>query len=121
MSYVDGFLLVIRKKNLKAYKALAAVACKVWREHGALDYKECTGEDLKASPGCGNSYTDLLKCRKDETVIFAFIVYKSRAARDKINARVMNDPRMAAMAGKKMPFDLKRMWVGGFASLVECK
>lgn len=122
MSYVDGFLLVIKKKNLTAYKEIAGVACKVWRDHGALDYKECAGEDLKASPGCGNSYLDLLKCKKDETVIFAFIVYKSRKERDKINAKVMNDPRMAAaMEGRKMPFDLKRMWVGGFASLVEFK
>ena len=121
MSYVDGFLIAIKKRNLKAYKAVASVGCKVWLEHGALDYKECAGDDLEASPGCGNSYFDLLKCKKDETVIFAFIVYKSRAARDKINAKVMNDPRMAAaMQGKKMPFDLKRMWVGGLAGWVEC-
>lgn len=120
MSYVDGFLLAIKKKNLKAYKAIATVASKVWRDHGALEYKECAGDDLKASPGCGNSYTDLLKCKKDETVIFAFIVYKSRADRDKVNAKVMNDPRMGAlMQGKKMPFEIKRMWVGGFTGLVE--
>lgn len=120
MSYVDGFLIAIKKKNLKAYKDLAQVACKIWREHGALDYKECTGDDLQSSPGCGNSYTDLLKCKKDETVIFAFIVYKSRKHRDRVNAKVMGDPRMAAsMQGKKMPFDIKRMWVGGFAGLVE--
>lgn len=119
MSYVDGFLIAIKKKKLKAYKAIATVASKVWRDHGALDYKECAGDDLKASPGCGNSYLDLLKCGKDETVIFAYIVYKSRAARDKVNAKVMNDPRMAAAMQRKMPFDLKRMWVGGFAGLVE--
>lgn len=120
MSYVDGFLLVVKKKNLKAYKAMATVACKVWREHGALDYKECVADDLKVPPGCGNSYADLLKCRKDETVVFAFIVYKSRKERDRINAKVMSDPRMnEAMQGKKMPFDMKRMWVGGFAGLVE--
>lgn len=120
MSYVDGFLLAIKKKNLKAYKALATVGSKVWREHGALSYMECTGDDLKVPDGCGNSYPDLLKCKKDETVIFAFIVYKSRADRDRVNAKVMNDPRMpAALKGKKMPFDMKRMWVGGFAALVE--
>ena len=122
MSYVDGFLIAIKKKNLKAYKAMATVGCKVWREHGALDYKECTGDDLKVPEGCGNSYLDLLKCKKDETVIFAYIVYKSRAERDKVNAKVMSDPRMnAAMQGKKMPFDMKRMWVGGFETLVEVK
>jgi len=81
MRYVDGFLIAIKRKNLKAYKAMATLGCKVWREHGALDYKECVGDDLKAPEGCGNSYLDLLKCKKDETVIFAFIVYKSRADR----------------------------------------
>ncbi len=120
MSYVDGFLIAIKKKNLKAYRAMARVGCKVWIEHGALDYKECTGDDLKVPAGCGNSYLDLLQCKKDETVIFAFIVYKSRADRDRINAKVMSDPRMgAAMEGKKMPFDMKRMSMGGFAGLVE--
>jgi uncharacterized protein YbaA (DUF1428 family) len=120
MSYVDGYLIAIKKKNLKAYKALAQVGCKVWRDHGALDYKECTGDDLSVPADCGNSYLKLLKCKKDETVIFAFIVYKSRADRDKINAKVMGDPRLpAAMQGKKMPFEMRRMSVGGFAGLVE--
>jgi uncharacterized protein YbaA (DUF1428 family) len=119
MSYVDGFLLAIKKKDVKAYKALARISAKVWREHGALDYRECAGRDLTVPDGCGNSYLELLKCKKDETPIFAYIVYKSRAARNKVNAKVMSDPRMAAAMQGKLPFDIKRMWVGGFEALVE--
>lgn len=120
MSYVDGYLLAIKKKNLKAYKALAKVAGRIWREHGAQKYMECAGEDLDLPAGCGTSYLKLLKCRKDEVVIFAFVVYPSRAARDRINAKVMNDPRLAAsMMGRKCPFDVRRMSVGGFAAIVE--
>ncbi len=118
MSYVDGFLIAISKKNLKTYKKIATAAKKVWREHGALDYVEAAGDDLVIK-GCG-SFVPLLKLKKDETAIFAYIVYKSRAHRDKVNAKVMKDPRLAKMMqGKAMPFDMARMFYGGFKVLVK--
>ena len=117
MHYVDGYLLPIRKKNLTAYRRIARIAGKVWRYHGALDYKECVGDDLH--PPFGVPYPKLLKTKPGETVIFSFIVYKSRAHRDRVNAKVMQDPRMAAMDPASMPFDCKRICFGGFKVLVE--
>ncbi|MFB3920272.1 MAG: DUF1428 domain-containing protein [Terriglobia bacterium] len=118
MAYVDGFLLPVPKKNLAAYRHMAKIAGKVWREHGALDYKECVGEDLKKKPWCA-PFPPLVKMKPGETVVFSFIVYKSRAHRDRVNAKVMKDPRIAAsMADKPMPFDVKRMAYGGFKVLV---
>lgn len=118
MKYVDGFLLPIPKKNLAAYRQMAKVGSKVWRDHGALEYRECVGEDL--APAFGMPFTKQLKTKPGETVVFAWIVYKSRKHRDQVNAKVMKDPRLAAcMEGKKMPFDVKRMCCGGFEVLVE--
>ena len=117
MSYVDGFVLVVPKKKLAAYKRMATVASKVWRDHGALDYRECVGEDLKVK--FGMPFTKLAKTKSSETVVFSYIVYKSRAHRDKVNAKVMADKRLGASMTKEMPFDMKRMAYGGFKTLVE--
>jgi uncharacterized protein YbaA (DUF1428 family) len=118
MPYVDGFVLPVPKKNLKAYARMAALAGKIWKEHGALEYRECTGEDLAVKWGV--PFTKCAKVKPGETVVFAWIVYKSRAHRDKVNAKVMKDARLnQAMAGAKMPFDVKRMVYGGFDVLVD--
>jgi uncharacterized protein YbaA (DUF1428 family) len=117
MSYVDGYLLVVPNKNLPAYKRMAMKASKIWREHGALEYRECAADDLKSTFGI--PFGKLLKVRKGETVIFAWAIFKSRAARDRVNMRVMKDPRLAAMCDpKSIPFDMKRMSWGGFKTLV---
>jgi uncharacterized protein YbaA (DUF1428 family) len=119
MRYVDGYLLPVPKKNLKAYARMAKTAAKVWRDHGALDYKECVAEDLENKWGA--TFPATLKLKKGETAVFAYIVFKSRADRDRVNAKVMQDPRLAspAMKNMKMPFDVKRMVYGGFQVLVE--
>ena len=118
MQYVDGFIVPVPKKNLDAYRALARKAGKVWREHGALDYRECVAEDVKM--GKRTSFPRSVKRKPGETVVFSWIVYKSRAHRDRVNAKVMKDPRIAAMGDpKSMPFDGKRMIYGGFETLVE--
>ncbi|MDP1961794.1 MAG: DUF1428 domain-containing protein [Reyranella sp.] len=117
MSYVDGFVLVVPKKKLAIYKSMARKAGKVWREHGALDYRECVGDDLKVK--FGMPFTKLAKTRAGETVVFSYIVYKSRAHRDKVNAKVMADKRLKGPGmPKEMPFDMKRMAYGGFKTLV---
>ena len=95
MKYVDGFVLPVPKKNLEAYRRMAQKAGKIWREHGALDYKECVGDDLNVKMGV--PFPKQMKLKPGETVVFAYIVYKSRAHRDKVNAKVMKDPRLAAM------------------------
>jgi uncharacterized protein YbaA (DUF1428 family) len=115
--YVDGFVLPIAKKNVAAYRRIARKAAKVWREHGALEYRECVGDDLKAKGAL--PFPRLARCRPGETVVFAWIVYRSRADRDRINAKVMKDPRLAGMDMKSMPFDVKRMSYGGFQVLVD--
>jgi uncharacterized protein YbaA (DUF1428 family) len=118
MKYVDGFVLPVPKKNLKAYARMAHQAGKVWREHGALDYKECAGDDLKVKMGV--PFPRPIKLKPGETVVFSYIVYKSRAHRDRVNAKVMKDPRIKDMCDPKdMPFDVKRMIYGGFKVLVE--
>ena len=117
MSYVDGFVLPVPKKKLEAYRRLAKKAGKVWRDHGALAYMECVADDVK--PGKITSFPQSVKLKTGETVVFAWIVYKSRAHRDRVNAKVMKDPRIAAMCDpKNMPFDGKRMIYGGFKKLV---
>lgn len=117
--YVDGFLLPVPKKNMEAYKKMSAKAGKVWREHGALDYRECAGDDLNIK-GMGAGFPRLLKTKRGETVVFSWILYKSRAHRDAVNKKVMKDPRLAAMmSGEAMPFDVKRMLMGGFQVIVE--
>ncbi|MFI5403166.1 MAG: DUF1428 domain-containing protein [Planctomycetota bacterium] len=116
--YVDGFVLPIRRKNLKAYGNLARLASKVWKSHGALEYRECIGDDLQL--GWGIPFPRLAKAKANETVIFSWIVYKSRAHRDSVNAKVMKDPRMGKMMDpKKMPFDMKRITAGGFKTIVD--
>lgn len=118
MSYADGFVVPVPKRNIAAYRKMAMLAGKVWMEHGALDYCECIGDDLNVQFGV--PFTRQLKSKPGETVVFAFIRYKSRAHRDKVNAKVMKDPRLACgMDTKKMPFDCKRMVWGGFKALVE--
>lgn len=118
MSYVDGFVLPVPKKNLDAYRRMSSKAGKVWKEHGALQYVEAVGDDLDIKFGV--SFKKLVKPKPGETVVFSRIVYKSRAHRDKVNAKVMKDPRLAKMMNAKdMPFDVKRMVYGGFKFLVE--
>ncbi|WGS20626.1 MULTISPECIES: DUF1428 domain-containing protein [unclassified Bradyrhizobium] len=117
MPYVDGFIVAVPKKKLKAYAQLSKKAGKIWRGYGALDYREWVADDVK--PGKLTSFPQSVKLKAGETVVFAWITYKSRAQRDKINARVMADPRLASMDPKTAPFDAKRMVYGGFASLVK--
>jgi uncharacterized protein YbaA (DUF1428 family) len=118
MQYVDGFIVPVPKKKLGAYRAMAKKACKVWLEHGALDYRECVAEDVKV--GKLTSFPRSVKLKPTETVIFSYIVYKSREHRDKVLEKVMKDPRLkGAMDPKGMPFDAKRMIYGGFKTIVE--
>ena len=117
MPYVDGFVLPVPLVNLPAYRRMARKAGKVWREHGALEYIECVADDVK--PGKHTSFPQSVKLKAGETVVFSWIVYKSRKDRDRINAKVMADPRLAEMmSGKDMPFDGKRMFWGGFKTMV---
>ncbi len=116
--YVDGFVLPVPKKNMAAYRRMAQTAGKVWRDHGALEYIEGVADDVK--PGKWTSFPQSVKLKKGETVVFAYIVYKSRAHRDHVNAKVMKDKRMASMMDPKaFPFDGKRMFWGGFKVLVD--
>ena len=119
MNYVDGFVLAVPKKNIEAYRKMAQKAGKVWRDHGALQYFECVGEDLKTN--MGTSFLKAAKAKPTETVVFAWIVFKSRAHRDKVNKKVMKDPRLNDMmqGTKDMPFDVKRMVYGGFKVIVD--
>ena len=118
MRYVDGYVLPLPKKNVAAYRRMAQKAGKVWRDHGALEYIEAIADDVK--PGKHTSFPQSVKLKAGETVVFAYIVYKSRADRDRINAKVMKDPRLANMMDPKaMPFDGKRMFWGGFKVLVD--
>ena len=118
MRYVDGFVLAVPEKNLKVYRSIAQKAGKIWKEHGALEYVETVGDDLEVKFGL--PFTKLAKPKPGEAVLFSFIVYKSRADRDKVNAKVMSDPRMKKMMDKgPMPFEVKRMAYGGFKVLVD--
>ena len=115
--YVDGFVVPIPKKKLRAYRAMAALGAKVWKEHGAVEYRECIGEDMRSM---GMTFPKMAKLKAGETVAFSWIVYKSRSHRDKVIAKVMKDPRLAEMmSGKEMPFDMKRMAYGGFQVIVD--
>jgi uncharacterized protein YbaA (DUF1428 family) len=117
MAYVDAVVVPVPKKKLAAYRALARRSGKVWREHGALEYLECVADDVK--PGKRTSFPQSVKLKAGETVVFAYIVYKSRAQRDRVMAKVMKDKRLADMMDpKNMPFDGKRMFWGGFKPLV---
>ena len=118
MSYVDGCVLPLPTKNLAAYRRMAKLAGKVWREHGALDYREWIADD--APVGKLTSFPRSVKMKEGETIVFAYIVYKSLSHRDRVNAKVMKDPRLAKMMNPKaMPFDGKRMIWGGFKALVK--
>lgn len=117
MPYVDGFLLVVPKKKLPAYATMAKKAGKVWIEHGALEYRECVGDDLNIPFGV--PFPKRVQLKPGEAVVFSWIVYKSEAHRDRVNAKVMKDKRIRAMEGKDMPFDMKRMSYGGFKTLVD--
>ncbi len=113
MSYIDGFVVPVPKKKLPDYLRMARLAAKVWREHGALEYCEAVADDVK--PGKHTSFPQSVKLKPGELVVFAYIVYKSRAQRDRVMAKVMKDPRLAKMMNPKdMPFDGKRMFWGGF-------
>jgi len=115
--YVDGFVIPLKKSKLKQYKKMAALGKKVWMEHGALDYYECVGAKIKETWGL--SFTKLCKLKKDETVAFSFIIYKSKAHRDAVTKKVHKDPRMQPEQFKgEMPFDMKRFSVGEFKAIV---
>ncbi len=116
--YVDGFVIPVPRKNYAAYRKMARLAGKVWREHGALEYRECVADDVK--PGKYTSFPQSVKLKRNEVVWFSWIVYKSRKDRDRINAAVMKDPRLAKMMNPAaMPFDGKRMFYGGFKVAVD--
>lgn len=117
MAYVDGFVLPVPKSNLDSYRRLATKASEIWKEHGALEYRECVGEDLNTE-GMGTPFPRALGVSPDETVVFAWIVYESREHRDQVNQNVMADPRMSEMP-EDMPFDVDRMLYGGFEAVVE--
>ena len=117
MAYVDGFLLIVPTDKIEAYKKLAKIAGKVWKEHGALEYRECVGDDLDLP--YGRPFPKLLKLQPDETAVFSWIVYRSKAQRDQVNAKVMSDKRLGGMDPKSMPFDFKKMSMGGFKVLVD--
>jgi uncharacterized protein YbaA (DUF1428 family) len=116
--YVDGFIVPVPKKSVQAYRRMAQKAGKIWKEHGALDFVECIADDVK--PGKTTSFPQSVKLKPTETVMFSWIAYKSRAHRDRVNKKVMADPRLKDMMDPKaMPFDAKRMIYGGFAVLVQ--
>ena len=115
--YVDGFVIVVPKKNIAAYAKMSKKAGKVWKEYGAIEYVECVGDDLKVE-GISAIFPKLTKAKPTETVVFSYITYKSRAHRDQVNKKVMKDPRITSSMGEKMPFDPKRMSYGGFKSIV---
>lgn len=120
MRYVDGFVIPVPKRQLANYRRIAQKAGKVWMEHGALEYVEAVGDDLKPK-GIVATFPKNARAKPGEVVIFSFIVYKSRAHRDRVNARVMKDPRMNAMmeGNIAMPFEMKRMVYGGFTTIVD--
>ncbi len=117
--YIDGFVIPVKKKDLVAYKKMAAWGANMWMKHGALNYFECVGEDLGVKKGMGMGFKKLAGLKANETVIFSFIVYKSKADRDRINKKVMSEPSMKDFDGKSMPFDMKRFVYGGFDTIVE--
>jgi uncharacterized protein YbaA (DUF1428 family) len=117
MAYVDGFVVPVQKRSVQAYRRMARKAGKIWREHGALEFRECIADDVKV--GKFTSFPRSVKLKPNETVVFSWITYKSRAHRDRVNAKVMKDKRLAEMMDRKaMPFDAKRMIYGGFKVLV---
>lgn len=125
MSYVDGFLIVLPKKNIESYKEMAREGADLWKKYGALDYKECVGEDLTPAMSQGEytvgTFPGLVGLKEDETIVFSYIVFRDRAHRDEVNAKVMSDPSMQdpTNKGRAMPFEMKKMHYGGFETVVE--
>jgi uncharacterized protein YbaA (DUF1428 family) len=118
MPYVDGFLLPVKKKDVQAYRRMAQKAGKIWRKYGALEFRECSGDDLNTRMGA--SFPRTVRAKRGETVFFSWIVFKSKADRDRINKKVMKDPQIAKMmVGDSMPMDAKRMRYGGFKVVVD--
>ena len=117
VKYVDGFMLPVPNKNVEAYRRMAVDAGRIWREYGALQFVECVADDVK--PGKLTSFPQSVRLEEDETVVFSWIVYESRAERDRINAQVTKDPRIAGMNPGSMPFDGRRIFWGGFEILVD--
>lgn len=115
--YVDGFVLAVPKRNIEAYRRMARMGGKIWREHGALEFRECVGDDLAVKMGV--PFSRIMKKKPNETIVFSWITFKSRAHRDRVNAKVMKDARLVDMDPKSMPFDVKRMAYGGFKILVD--
>ena len=115
--YVDGFVMAVPKARLGEYKSLAEKSRDIWKKHGAVDYVECVADDVK--PGKRTSFPQAVKLKEDEVVVFAYVLFRSRAHRDKVNAKAMADPRLAGMGPKDMPFDGKRMFWGGFKPFVQ--
>lgn len=120
MAYVDGFLVPLPKRSVAAYRRMSLRASRIWMEYGALDYRECVGDDLKVKGMA--SFPHTVRARAGETVVFSWITYRSRAQRDRVNKLIMKDPRLAAMMeGKAMPFDVRRMRYGGFRVIVSAE
>ena len=118
MSYVDGFVVPVPKSNIEAYRQMSERCAAIWREHGALQFRECAGDDVK--PGKLTSFPQAVDLQDGEIVVFSWITYESRAHRDEVNDKVMKDPRMAdMMKPENMPFDGKRMIYGGFDMIVD--
>ena len=117
MAYVDGFVIPVPRKKLAEYRRISRAAGKVWREHGALEYRECVGDDVKMAMGV--PFPRLAKAKAGEVVVFSWIVYKSRGDRNRVNKKVMKDPRITKSMAQPMPFDIKRMSYGGFKVFVD--
>jgi uncharacterized protein YbaA (DUF1428 family) len=115
--YVDGYVIPVPRKKVRAYRRIAQKAGRIWRKHGALEFRECVGDDLKVKGLV--PFPRLIRVKPGETVVFSWVVYRSRAHRDRVNAKVMKDPRIADMSEKEMPFDMRRMAYGGFKVLVD--
>ena len=115
--YVDGYVIPIPRRKVEAYRRIAQKAGRIWRQHGALEFRECVGDDLKVKGLV--AFPRLARVKPGETVVFSWVVYRSRAHRDRVNAKVMKDPRLAGMSNEDMPFDMKRMAYGGFKVLVD--
>lgn len=116
--YVDGYVIPLPKQNIAAYQRMAQWGRKLWMKCGALQYFECVGDDLAVQPGCGTGFPKGIRLKPGETVVFAFVIFKSKAHRDAVNAKVMRDPSIKKMP-KTMPFDMKRFLYGGFKAIVE--
>jgi alkaline phosphatase len=117
--YVDGFVIPIKKKDISAYRKMAEWGAKTWKKYGALEYFECVGDDLKVHMGAGLGFAKLAKLKADETVVFSWIVYKSKAHRNQVNKKVMRDPDMNNFDTSTMPFDMRRFATGGFKVILE--